>query len=463
MDETQRSAAGTSSRSRDFTINEGDQSINRLAPVSIKAGNQLTEVFSELDENWKKYTEMEEGDRIGAIIKDLSVEEQLERMEHMPLPDMLNVVRFHLRKMTTLKEENELLTGRNRELSEQLHRVEYRVGKAQNQVFDKMHKSVRQIVEEFHIRELYLARKLEESTAENSELTTRNSKLETKIGQLEAKIEDLEQKNQSLSGKNQNLGKVIEEKQTLFDELAKKFDEQAEEIFQLRERLEQTKHTAREKSDEAVQEALEAQNLRILIVKQKDEIWEQARRHENALKKEMDQYRATLEQQMTQMRRKCKDELEAMTREHRTAQFQQESRIQALANELEGKNAEVKKFERHLEMMEAQIKGNMKRSLAVNYQEMLNIISDGPTHIPTPPYSNPLLDLARDFEKENASKRRLNSGGRTSCPSSPKRTIGVQAATAEPPEPLVVRKLMPASHPIRARTASTSRVPFQRK
>ncbi|CAI2355323.1 unnamed protein product [Caenorhabditis sp. 36 PRJEB53466] len=468
MDETQRptSAAGSQQNPMNLSINAAERSIERLAPISVRAGIQLTEAFAELTEHWKQYTEIEGADRIAAIIKDLTVEEQLERCEHMEKIEIIGIVRYNLRKMTTIKEENEMLTQQNRELAEKMHRVEHRIAKAQGQVFDKMHKTVRQILDDFHTRELDLARKTEELEAERMNLTAKNSKLEAKVENLERKLEELEQKSTSLQQKKQELEGTVEEKESLFERLAKKYDEQSDEVFQLRESLEQSKQTVREKSDEAVQEALDAQNLRIMLVKQKDEIWEQARRHEQAIKDDMDEYRSKLEHQMVMLRKKCKDEMETIGKEHRTALYQRDSRIQMLATELQKKQLDVDKYEKHLEMIVAQIKGNMKRSLAVNYKDLIESISA--INVPEPPSNrnDSWLDAVREIEAENNKengKKRTNSG-RSSCPPSPKRSVGVQARPEREAPRVVVRRPMPGPfQTTSARLPSTSSSHHHRK
>lgn len=114
-----------------------------------------------------------------------------------------------------------------------------------------------------------------------------------------------------------------------------------------------------------------------MIVKNKEENWETARRHEKNLKEEMDVYCEQIEQKMHSLRNQCKMDMEKQTREHRTTLFQKDSQIQKLTMELEKRTAEVAKFQKHFAMVEAQIKGNVKRSLALNYQEMMNIVSQG--------------------------------------------------------------------------------------
>lgn len=147
--------------------------------------------------------------------------------------------------MTTLKNENDQLTQQNRELSAQLHRVEHRVGKAQVEVFEKMENTIRQIVDQFHSRELDLARKLERFEVENRELKAKNR-------DLEARVEDLEENVEKLTKECREKTEKVLEKDHVFGKLAKKFDETSEENAELKEKLEQARRRIKEVEEEVI-------------------------------------------------------------------------------------------------------------------------------------------------------------------------------------------------------------------
>ncbi|EFO95524.1 hypothetical protein CRE_08851 [Caenorhabditis remanei] len=374
--------------------NEGDPSIERLAPVSIKGSQKINKVFHELIDSWKQYTSMEDGDRIAQLLQNYSVEKQLEHVGGMSKEEILDVFRAHLRKLTSVQEENEHLTRRNRDISEKLHRIEHRVGKAQANVFDKVQEATMEILKDFHAREIELARKVEVFEAEKTSLTAKNTK-------LEGKVEEFSQKNSTLQAKNQRLIEINNENEKRIGGLTQKNQTQDDEIFHLREQLEKANELAREKTEEALQEAIEAQRVKTLIIKEREAVNLQAARHQEILMAEMDKYKADLEEDLSVRYLRHKKEVEALNAKYDSAMAHSEQTIHDLKLTNRQLEAKISKFERNFAMMEAQIKGNMKRSLAMNYQEMLNIISSGTSRLPSPPRENPFLEL----EKENSSRK----------------------------------------------------------
>lgn len=414
MDETHRSTAGSNSSSMRVSIQEGDSTIEKLAPVSLKGSQKINKVFHELIDNWKKYTAMEDGDRIAQMLQNYSVEKQLEHISEMQKDEILDVIRFNLRKLSSVQEENDQLTKRNRDISEKLHRIEHRVGKAQVEVFDKIQETTMDILKDFHTRELDLARKAENLEAEKAELTTRTAR-------LEAKVEELERKSSSLETKNHRLLELKEENEKSIAELTLKNQKDEDEIFRLREQLEKATELARERNDEALHEHAETARLTTLIMKERNNANLEAKRLQDQMQKEMDKYKADLEHDLALRQQRHKKEIEALNAKYDATVTHKAAVILDLEHRNRDAEAEIQKFKRNFEMMEAQIKGNMKRSLQMNYHEMLNIISSGSTRLPEPPRENPFL---ADLDKENSRRK--------SSPS-PKRTLGVQTSGISAP------------------------------
>ncbi|EGT53120.1 hypothetical protein CAEBREN_06387 [Caenorhabditis brenneri] len=435
MDDTQRSAAGSNSSS--MRVTEGDTSIERLAPVSMKGSQKIHKVFHELIDNWKKYTAIEDGDRIAALLQNYTVEKQIEHMQEMQKDEIIDIIRFNLRKITTLQEENEQLTRRNRDISERLHRVEHRVGKAQVEVFGKIQETTMDILKEFHARELELSRKAESLEAEKVEHVAT-------IAKQKAKIEEFERQTTNLETKNRRLIELNEENEKKVAELSLKNQTHETEIFHLREQLVKATELSREKTEEALQEAMEAQRAKALIFKERETANLEVKRHEGLMQKQMDEYKDNLEREINSRQQRHKKEVEALNAKFESAVNYKDAVIRDLTQRNQEAEAEIQKFKRNFEMMEAQIKGNMKRKLALNYHEMMDIISSSRTGIPEPPRENPFLNFD-NFEKENR-KHRLERSP------SPKRTLGVQTADrpsssgapplpkARNPEPLNQRK-----------------------
>ncbi|UMM32935.1 hypothetical protein L5515_006583 [Caenorhabditis briggsae] len=389
MNETNRSTAGSNSID---SSEIGDPAVERLAPVSVKSSQKIHRVFHELIDSWKKYTDMDDGDRISLLLQNYTVEKQLEQVGAMEKEEILEVLRVNLRKMTTIQEENELLTRKNREVSEKLHRIEHRVGKAQVNVFDRVQTVTMDILKEFHERELELARKLEILEAQKADFTARNEKLEAKNGRLAELNDENEQK---------------------IAQFSRKIEVQDDEIFHLREQLVKANELAREKTEEALHEAVEAQRVKTLILKERETANTEAARQKEMLMRDMDNYKADLEKDLTIRHQRHKKEVEALNAKFDSAMAHSEQTIQELKTKNHQLEAEISKYKRNFAIMEAQIKGDVKRSLAVNYHEMMNIVSSGTCRLPSPPRENPFLLL----DSEN---RR---------PVSPKRTLGVQTSS----------------------------------
>ncbi|PIC24107.1 hypothetical protein B9Z55_017562 [Caenorhabditis nigoni] len=384
----------------------GDPAVERLAPVSVKSSQKIHRVFHELIDSWKKYTDMEDGDRISLLLQNYAVEKQLEQVGAMEKEEILEILRVNLRKMTTIQEENELLTRKNREISEKLHRIEHRVGKAQVNVFDRVQTVTMDILKEFHERELDLARKLEVLEAEKVDFTARNEKLEAKIRSFEKNVD-------SLQAKNGRLAELNEENEQKIAQFSRKIEAQDDEIFHLREQLVKANELAREKTEEALHEAVEAQRVKTLILKERETANTEAARQKEMLMRDMDNYKADLEKDLTIRHQRHKKEVEAQNAKFDSAMAHSEQTIQELKTKNHQLEAEISKYKRNFAIMEAQIKGDVKRSLAVNYHEMMNIVSSGSCRLPSPPRENPFLLL----DSEN---RR---------PVSPKRTLGVQTSS----------------------------------
>uniref|UniRef100_A0A1I7TXL2 Cilia- and flagella-associated protein 157 n=1 Tax=Caenorhabditis tropicalis TaxID=1561998 RepID=A0A1I7TXL2_9PELO len=390
--------------------NEEDLSVERLAPVSLKGSQKINKIFHDLIDNWKKYTAQEDGDRIALMLQNYTVEKQLEHISEMQKEEIVDIVRFNLRKVTTLQEENEQLTRRNRDISEKLHRIENRVGKAQVEVFDKVQETTMEILKDFHARELDLARKVEALETEKTNLTSKNSKFEQKLEESERKIS-------SLGAKNQRLTELNDENEKAVAEFSLKVQHHEDEIFQLREQLEKVNEVAREKTEEALQEAVESQRVKTLILKERETANLEAMRLQEKLIQEMDKYKSDLEKDLNIRHQRHKKEVEALNAKYESAVNHKDSLIQDLTERNHEAQAEIQKYRRNFQMMEAQIKGNMKRSLALNYQEMLAIISSGTSRLPSPP-----SELYRELEKENLRRHHTDRSP------SPKRSLGVQTS-----------------------------------
>ncbi|UMM32934.1 hypothetical protein L5515_006583 [Caenorhabditis briggsae] len=403
MNETNRSTAGSNSID---SSEIGDPAVERLAPVSVKSSQKIHRVFHELIDSWKKYTDMDDGDRISLLLQNYTVEKQLEQVGAMEKEEILEVLRVNLRKMTTIQEENELLTRKNREVSEKLHRIEHRVGKAQVNVFDRVQTVTMDILKEFHERELELARKLEILEAQKADFTARNEKLEAKIRIFEKNVD-------SLQAKNGRLAELNDENEQKIAQFSRKIEVQDDEIFHLREQLVKANELAREKTEEALHEAVEAQRVKTLILKERETANTEAARQKEMLMRDMDNYKADLEKDLTIRHQRHKKEVEALNAKFDSAMAHSEQTIQELKTKNHQLEAEISKYKRNFAIMEAQIKGDVKRSLAVNYHEMMNIVSSGTCRLPSPPRENPFLLL----DSEN---RR---------PVSPKRTLGVQTSS----------------------------------
>lgn len=207
----------------------------------FRGSDKYTAIFQDLKASWKKYTDLEDGERIAAILRDNSVENEVELLSKMSENEIADLFRVKLRKVAILEEENDQLHRRNRDLSHRLHLVEHRVGKAQIVVMEKVEKATGHIIQEFHERELDLARNVEILQEENSNLTAKNEKLEETVDDLHEKVANLETSNKELTEINvDNERKISNSSDEIFslqDLLGKTKVQLEEETEKVREKL----------------------------------------------------------------------------------------------------------------------------------------------------------------------------------------------------------------------------------
>ncbi|CCD74326.1 Cilia- and flagella-associated protein 157 [Caenorhabditis elegans] len=433
MDETQRSVPGSNSSL------VRDPEIERLAPVSVKGSDKYTAIFQDLKASWKKYTDLEDGERIAAILRDNSVENEVELLSKMSENEIADLFRVKLRKVAILEEENDQLHRRNRDLSHRLHLVEHRVGKAQIVVMEKVEKATGHIIQEFHERELDLARNVEILQEENSNLTAKNEKLEETVDDLHEKVANLETSNKELTEIN-----VDNER---------KISNSSDEIFSLQDLLGKTKVQLEEETEKVLQERTIVENLKAQFLKERKESTEKI----ELIQKEAEDYRKRIEEDIRNRQQRHKKEVDAHQEKFSATVNHQNAVIEELTQTVKQKQSEIAELKDQLEKQESRIKGDLKRGLAADYRQKLGMVSSLDTHpIRTPLYENPFYEWNQENRKRNE---------RAQCPPSPQRTLGIQTSADLAPAaaPVTSTKPRQLGNQKNVKFTSSGRLPSHRK
>ncbi|CAI5453205.1 unnamed protein product [Caenorhabditis angaria] len=415
------------------------------APVTFRAGEMLTEIFSELTDKWNDMENLKKGVRMANVMRDRQIDEKINAMRRLEIDEILEIVRVETMKFQNLEKENELLSRHNREMTNMLDLAENGVAKAQNVVFDKMETACKKVLDDFHERESDLMGKLNKSTM-------KNTKLEGELEEALRKIAKLEEKIDVISKKNEILLQNYESTQSTSEQLSKKCEHLGSENFELQENLTNLRQQLLESQNEAIERTKEVNHLQNAIIAEDSKNREKARKHEKEMIDQMNIYRDDIQKRMDEIVRAKDDKISRILKTNSDREAVLEARNREIMSEMLRYRKDAEKYEKHFEMIESQIKGKLKRNIAMNYREMLDMISEDPNRIPTPPstsYDDPLLDLAREIENTNKEnhKKRQSTQNELLCPPSPKRTIGIQASSSnqQPKKSEPLKKLLPVS------------------
>ncbi|CAB3398115.1 unnamed protein product [Caenorhabditis bovis] len=377
------------------TESQFNHTLTEKAPVSQKAEEFVTRIFKDLVESWNEIVTIDKNMKLDELLKGYDIDKKLEGMKMMNKDELIDIMRVKLMSIQTMEQEIQLLSKHKQDLALKLKICETRIMDSQLRVFDKMDSAFKTILDDFEKREIELVEKLEEVEKKNESVSKRNEELDFTLTSAMNRIESQEEKIDALNKENDRISKHNADLETELAIVKKKNERLTDEIFVLEEKKTQLNEELIDSREQMIERTKEVQRLQTAMLQEDEKNREKARRNELELVQQM-----------------------------------------------------VEKYEKHFEMLECQIKGKLKRNIANNYREMLDVISDEKTHIPTPPsssFGDPLLDLANELERNKENKKRPLSD-KSSCPPSPKRNVGVQVERrSEKKVSAPVKRVLPVS------------------
>ncbi|CAD6193882.1 unnamed protein product [Caenorhabditis auriculariae] len=471
MDETPRGSEASSSA--EFSAAEGrrpfpnlfsanpnflvDNSVRNLGELSsTRHANRLTNIFGKLTDSWNRLRKLNATVDCYENGWEKTLNEKMKFCENLSTAELLEFVRRQLEKEESTQRDLNFLNRKCQNLSERLNLAEGRVSRSQREVFDKMEGAIQEVLLDFQKVESDLMLKNSEAEQKLSDLTAKKESLQSQLA--DSKTEQARQLEHisSLTKTKDELKFQNDQLQAKLQELTEKYKNATEEMTQVQKAVEKLKSELSESRENSLKRENEVQRLRTVIIEEDGLKRERDLRHKEEIDVLTNSYRQELQRRLQDVHLSKEEHLEEMARSFREKeslwlQIKQDldREIKQLSIKLKEEQDKVNHYESNFAMIRAQVKGQVRRELAQNYQKMFQRVgNDDDAGIPSPPSENPLVGLRRLAEKDSERDSRRKPLSSTS----PRRNVAVQVREQPLTEqlvqlkPKVVKRSLPVSH-----------------